>query len=854
LSIFLAGTAWFAVAAATAATSVAAPPASRPQDAPTGTGQRIFSTGHSFHSGFPPILDEMARSAGFKDQAIVGVSNIGGSKVAQHVGGKAVTAQLTAGNVDVLMTTPIYLPDPGIEQFAELGLAHQPAFRLTMMEFWLPFDNYEPRNYTSGPKGSPTEHVNPPQVDHNAASGEGLRKIHKRYFDEMDAHAIAVNRKLGRQVVLVVPVGQAVIALRERIIAGRAAGLKTQEDLFTDQLGHPKPPLTILMGYCHYAVIYRQSPVGLPVPKQLAAGARTEDLNRLLQELAWDAVIHHPLSGVTAGAGTVSATGHAEPKAPAGTVKTFTFSQSRIYPGTRRGGSVFIPAQYDPAKPACVYVRQDGYNPAEKSVLESLIAAGDMPVTVGVFVSPGNVPAPMPGTQGRRNRCFEYDAVSDAYPRFLVEELLPFVAKEFDLKLSASGNDRCIAGGSSGGIAALNAAWQRPDAFSRVYANSGSFVAFRGGHEFPTLIRKVEAKPIRAYLTTGTHDMVNCAGDWYLLDQEMDQALKFSGYDYFFRAIDGPHVAGWNEFFPEAMRFIWKGWPEPVRAGAGAPRVRDVLLPDKGWTLSAEGFSNARGPACNAKGEVYFADPAADKVYRIGLAGKTDVFLSDTGHAAAVAVGPKGEVYTVSEATGQVLCRDEAGPRRVVATGIPGRYVLARPDGTLYVTGPGATSDAGSRIWRVSQGRGTVVDTGLKHATGLAYRPDQWLLSVADGDSKWVYSFQINDDGTLAHKERYFWLHVQDWDDDAGAESVCYAAEGQMLVATRSGIQVCADDGPTQVILPMPQGSRVLGVCLGGAERNTLFAFCGNKIWKRTVKLHAIGAFSPRTAVHGTPL
>jgi sugar lactone lactonase YvrE len=95
---------------------------------------------------------------------------------------------------------------------------------------------------------------------------------------------------------------------------------------------------------------------------------------------------------------------------------------------------------------------------------------------------------------------------------------------------------------------------------------------------------------------------------------------------------------------------------------------------------------------------------------------------------------------------------------------------------------------------------------------------------------------------------------VQDWDDDAGAESVCYAAEGQMLVATRSGIQVCADDGPTQVILPMPQGSRVLGVCLGGAERNTLFAFCGNKIWKRTVKLHAIGAFSPRTAVHGTPL
>ncbi len=558
------------------------------------------------------------------------------------------------------------------------------------------------------------------------------------------------------------------------------------------------------------------------------------------------------------GDGAVPARGQATPKVPQGTVKTFSFTKSRIFPGTVRNGCVFIPAQIDPAKAACVYVRQDGYNPAEKGMLESLIAAGDMPVTVGVFVSPGDLPAPVPGGApsglGRRNRCFEYDAVGDDYVRFLIEELLPFVAKQFELNLSASGNDRCIAGGSSGGIAAFNAAWQRPDAFSRVYANSGSFVAFRGGHEFPTLLRKVEARPIRAYLTTGMHDMVNCAGDWYLLDQEMDQALKFSGYDYFFRAIDGPHVAGWNEFFPEAMRFIWKGWPATVKAGGSAPRVRDVILPGEGWTLAAQGFTDARGPACNAKGEVYFADPAADKVYRIGLDGKSSVFLSNTGHAGAVSVGAKGEVYTVSETSGKVVCYQERGVDREIAEGIPGRYVLARPDGTLYVTGPGATPDAGSRIWRVANGQSTVVDSGLKRATGLAYRPDQWLLSVADGGSKWAYSFQIKDDGTLTNKERYFWLHVQDWDDDAGAESVCYAQEGQMMVATRFGIQICADDGPTQAILPMPDRSRVLGVCLGGADRNTLFAFCGNKVWKRTVKIHAIGAFSPRIAVHGTPL
>ena len=273
---------------------------------PIAKGQRVFSCGHSFHAGFAPLLDEIAKSAGFKDHAIAGKSGIGGSKVIQHWGGKDVQAALKAGTVDVLTTTPIYLPDPGIEKLAQLGVANNPNFRLAVMEFWLPFDNYEPRNYSNGPKGSPTEHVNPPtKVDHNAATGEGLRKIHKRYFEEMDAHIVAVNKKLGKQAVFVVPVGQAVIALREKIIAGKAPGLKSQADLFSDGLGHPRAALQVLMAYCHYAAIYRKSPVGLPVSRALArpkAPAKIADeitaLNRLLQELAWDAVAHHPLSGV----------------------------------------------------------------------------------------------------------------------------------------------------------------------------------------------------------------------------------------------------------------------------------------------------------------------------------------------------------------------------------------------------------------------------------------------------------------------------------------------------------------------------------------------------------------------------
>ena len=539
--------------------------------------------------------------------------------------------------------------------------------------------------------------------------------------------------------------------------------------------------------------------------------------------------------------------------APQGEVKQFTFSDSTIFPGTKREGAVFIPAQYDGSKPACVYVQQDGYNPAQKTLLEKLIAAKQMPVTIGVFIRPGDVPSPTAGMSGRRNRDFEYDGVSDNYVRFLTEEILPYVAKTFSLNLSTSGNDRCIAGASSGGIAAFAAAWHRPDAFSRVYACSGSFVAFRGGHEFPTLIRKFEAKPIRAYLTTATHDMENCAGDWFLLDQEMDKALKSSGYDYQFRINEGGHCTGWNDDFVEAMEFLWKDWPAPVQPGPSAPRVRDIILPGENWEIAAQGYTDARGPACNSTGDIYFVDVPANKVYRIGVDGKATTFLDDAAHANSVCVDAQDNVYTVSSSSGNVMRYDASGKGAVFASGINGLYALAMPDGALYVTADNKT-DEPSKVWYIKDGKSVAIKTSAKLPTGLAMRPDQWLLSVADGRSKWVYSYQIQPDGQLINEERFFWLHVQDWEDDAGPESVCYSREGRMFTATRAGVQVAADDGPTQIILPMPDNSRVIGVCLGGPDMNTLFAFCGDKIWKRKVNVHASGPFTPLTKPGGTPL
>jgi len=257
---------------------------------PITRGQRVFTCGHSFHVWVAEILYEMANAAGTPDHQVSGTSPIGGSRVIQpwdvpEEKNEAKKA-LRAGTVDVLTLSPIWLPDEGIEKLAKLAVEHNPNVRVTVQEYWLPNDEYVP--------------VYPLQtkkvVDHNAATTAELRKCHALYFRDMDECVRDLNKQLGRDAVLVVPVGQAVLALREKIIAGRAPGLKAQAELFTDSWGHPRPPIMALAGYCHFAVIYRRSPVGLPVPSVIANWG--EPLNRLLQELAWDAVIHHPLSGV----------------------------------------------------------------------------------------------------------------------------------------------------------------------------------------------------------------------------------------------------------------------------------------------------------------------------------------------------------------------------------------------------------------------------------------------------------------------------------------------------------------------------------------------------------------------------
>jgi gluconolactonase len=541
-----------------------------------------------------------------------------------------------------------------------------------------------------------------------------------------------------------------------------------------------------------------------------------------------------------------------QPGVPKGEVLKLSFDKSKIFPDTTRDYWVYVPAQYKPDKPACVFVMQDGIRWEAPTVFDNLINKKEIPITIGVFVSPGVVKT----TDGnvaldRFNRSFEYDGLGDNYVRFLLEELFPEVEtkKTTDgraIHLSHDGNDRLIAGASSGAIAAFTAAWEKPDAFSRVFSAIGTYVDLRGGLRYPSLIRKYEPKPIRIFLQDGSADLNIYGGDWWMANQTMERALSFAGYEVEHAWGDGGHDGKQaTAIFPDALRWLWKDWPKPVQAGQTKnPTLNDILLPGEGWQLVSEGYKFTEGPAVNTRGEVFFTDVTANQIHKIGLDNKTSLFVADSKRGNGQAFGPDGRLYVVESGDQKVVAYDREGKVSTVAEGFVGNDVVVANNGNLYVTNPPADNEnAPSKIWLIKpNGQKSIVDTGLRYSNGITLSPDQTLLYVADYRSHWVYSYAIRPDGSLQSKQRYFWLLVPDTSDQSNGDGLRVDVDGRVYVATAMGIQVCDQAGRVQCIIPTPN-RRLSNLTFGGERFDTIYATCGDRVYRRKLKVKGAQAW-----------
>ena len=537
---------------------------------------------------------------------------------------------------------------------------------------------------------------------------------------------------------------------------------------------------------------------------------------------------------------------------PKGEMIKFTYSQSKIFPGTWRECWVYVPAQYKADKPACVYVNQDGIQWKAPTVFDNLIYKNEMPITIGVFVTPGKVLADSGANAlDRFNRSFEYDGLGDAYAHFILTEILPEVEKlktkdGRSIHLSTNGNDRAIGGSSSGAVCAFTAAWENPGAFSRVFSAIGTYVGLRGADRYPTLIRKYEPKAIRIFLQDGSNDLNIYGGDWSKANETMERALTFAGYEVnHVWGEDGHNGNQGTSIFPDAMRWLWKDWPRPVTKGNSKNQfLNDLIVPGEDWQLVGEGYQFTEGTAVNAKGEVFYQDIPASKTYKVDVNGKLIALNTDAKKASGTSFGADGKRYTVAGKTNQILTYDVNEKEMVIADSIAGNDLVVANNGNIYVTVPDGTTKPSKLYLIRPNGEKVVVDEGLKFANGVTLSPDQTQLYVTESASHWVWVYKIKADGTLTYKQHYGWLHEPDTEENAWSDGLRCDTAGRVYVTSRLGIQIMDQLGRVNAILPLPLSAfNPSNVCFGGPEFNILYVSYGDKVYRRKLKTKGANTF-----------
>ncbi len=533
---------------------------------------------------------------------------------------------------------------------------------------------------------------------------------------------------------------------------------------------------------------------------------------------------------------------------PHGTVTKHSWT-SKLYPGTTRDYSVYVPAQYKAETPAPVMIFQDGSGFVNEQgrwrapiVFDNLIASGAMPPVIGIFIDPGILQPATADQQPRFNRSFEYDALGDLYARFLIEEILPEVGKTYNL--SKNPDDRALVGSSSGGIAAFNAAWTRPDAFHRVISFIGSFAPLRSANYLPGLIRKTEAKRLRVFLQDGNNDQNIYGGNWYISNLDMASALSYSGYDStFVVGTEGHNATHGSSIFPYALRWVWREYPKPIekaRAQGLRQLIGSVLDPTKEWELVSQGHRFTEGPAVDREGNVFFTDIPNNKIHKIGLDGKVSVFKEDTGGANGLMFGPDGRLYACQNGRKRIVAYSTDGKETVLAEGVESNDIAVTSKGEIYFTDPAAR-----RIWFIDKsGAKRVVHEGIAFPNGLRLSPDQWLLNVADSRDRWVWSFAIQPDGSLANGERFHRLETEN-ESSSGGDGMTLDNQGFLYVATNIGIQISDQAGRVNGIISKPQPGSLSNVVFGGPDLDILYATAGDKVFRRTMRVKGFFPWIP---------
>jgi enterochelin esterase-like enzyme/sugar lactone lactonase YvrE len=546
---------------------------------------------------------------------------------------------------------------------------------------------------------------------------------------------------------------------------------------------------------------------------------------------------------------------------PQGKIQAMPAWESKIFKGTTRDWWIYVPSQYTKESPAALMVFQDGGRMQDVKgrwrvpiVLDNLIARGDMPPTIAVFIDPGHAKSKPRGPKVKpSNRSLEYDSLGDRYADFLVNEIIPEVEKKYNL--SQDPNMRAIGGSSSGAICAFTAAWERPDDFRKVYSNVGSFTHLRGGNAYPSLVRKTQPKPIRIYMADTSGDIDNAFGSWPWSNQLMASSLAYMGYDLRFDWAEGyAHNSDYaSSRFPEAMKWLWRDEVHrPVVDTSGDLKgdltLLKLLIPEESWQVVAKDLGFADAPCTDSEGNFYYCDMKAPAIYRISADDATQTVIADEA-VSGMKFGPDGLIYACQGSKNRVISIEpKSGATTVVAQGVTPNDLVITADGTLFVT---ETKE--QRVTRIDvrSGETAMADTGIPKPNGIALSNDGGTLAVSQYEGASVWTFRVLADGKLDAKMPTMELRLPidpqgefkfnqapPYSQASQGDGMAVDRQGRFYVTSEQGIQIFDPTGRPCGVLPKPDASQPLTSCvLAGKNQDYLYVTNGQTIFRRRLAL-----------------
>ena len=546
---------------------------------------------------------------------------------------------------------------------------------------------------------------------------------------------------------------------------------------------------------------------------------------------------------------------------PRGTVEKMPAWESKIFAGTTRDWAIYVPAQYDKDKPAALMVFQDGERMRDVKgrwripvVFDNLIARGDMPPTIAVFLNPGHEIAKRRNGNRSSNRSLEYDSLGDRYVRFLLEEIIPEVSARYNI--SSDPAMRAIGGSSSGAICAFTAAWERPSEFGKVYSSVGSFTHLRGGNIYPSLVRKSEPRPIRVYMADTSGDIDNAFGSWPWSNQLMASALSYMGYDTRFDWAEGyAHNADFGSSrFPDAMKWLWrneKNVPVLDTKGdlGGDLTLLRLLIPGESWEVVAEDLGFADAPCADAEGNFYFSDMRAPAVYRVGATDGARTVIAKEA-VSGLKFGPDGLMYACQGAKKQVVSIDaKTGEVKVVASNVTPNDLAVTSDGFIFIT---ETRAQQVTCINIKTGEVTPRDVGIARPNGIVLSNDGGTLAVSEHGGQYTWTFRVNSDGVLDAKMptmpmrlpidpngEFKFNQPPPYMAASRGDGSAVDKKGRFYVTSELGVQVFDPTGRPCGVLPKPDATKPLTSCtLAGPGHDYLYVTNGSTVFRRklTVK------------------